>query len=301
MSESHTKVAETSSRYELLHPIITASGTILPAKMRAQDRWICWTRHKGRKVPCGPRTCGMIDATDPHNWADFATAMASVEDEINTGLGFVFGGGTVGIDLDDCRDPGSGKLTSSAQAIVDRIKSYTEVSPSRRGVKIFLLAESDVNRRTRGTEVYGSHRFFTVTGEHVAGTPDDLQERTEELSRLCTSLFGSTPSAGATKAWLGQRGCIDPTGGDDDLLECARGAGNGRKFEVLFAGLWRGRYPSQSEADLALCRLLAFWCNGNADRIDRLFRRSGLMRPKWDEARGAATYGSRTISVVLTR
>ncbi len=42
----------------------------------------------------------------------------------------------------------------------------------------------------------------------------------------------------------------------------------------------RGHYTSQSEADLALCNFLAFWTGGDAARIDRLFRRSGLYRPK---------------------
>jgi len=37
-----------------------------------------------------------------------------------------------------------------------------------------------------------------------------------------------------------------------------------------------------SRADLALCGMLAFWCGGDPERIDRLFRRSDLMREKWD-------------------
>jgi len=39
---------------------------------------------------------------------------------------------------------------------------------------------------------------------------------------------------------------------------------------------------SQSEADLALCCKLAFWTERDASRIDVLFRRSGLMRDKWE-------------------
>jgi putative DNA primase/helicase len=69
-----------------------------------------------------------------------------------------------------------------------------------------------------------------------------------------------------------------------------------------FGALWRGdvsRYASHSEADLALCNLLAFWTQGDAARIDRLFRQSGLMRGKWNVARGAETYGARTIAYAL--
>ncbi len=69
--------------------------------------------------------------------------------------------------------------------------------------------------------------------------------------------------------------------------------------------LWSGDYkdyPSQSEADLALCRLLAFYTNCDAGEIDRLFRESGLYRPKWDEPHfaGGKTYGQATIEKAVS-
>ena len=51
-----------------------------------------------------------------------------------------------------------------------------------------------------------------------------------------------------------------------------------------FARLWAGDrsgYPSASESDLALVGMLLFWTGGDVDQADRLFRQSGLMRPKW--------------------
>ena len=58
-------------------------------------------------------------------------------------------------------------------------------------------------------------------------------------------------------------------------------------------------YPSQSEADLALCNLLAYWTGSDRERVDRLFRQSGLWRPKWDERRGEQTYGEQTIATAI--
>ena len=87
---------------------------------------------------------------------------------------------------------------------------------------------------------------------------------------------------------------------DATLIARAQAARNGQKF----ASLWRGDaggYASRSEADLALCGILAFWTGGETSRIDRLFRASGLMREKWDEPRGDATYGARTIARALGR
>lgn len=69
------------------------------------------------------------------------------------------------------------------------------------------------------------------------------------------------------------------------------------KCDLLWKGDWKAGYSSQSEADLALCAHLAFRTQCNAAQIDRIFRRSGLFRPKWDERRGAngETYGEMTI------
>src|SRR5262249_19789097 len=91
-----------------------------------------------------------------------------------------------------------------------------------------------------------------------------------------------------------------PTDDADDaaLIEKAKAAKNGEKFKKLWSGDWSG-YPSQSEAELALAGLLAFWCAGDAARIDKLFRASGLMPPKWDERRGSTTYGGGTVATAV--
>ena len=63
------------------------------------------------------------------------------------------------------------------------------------------------------------------------------------------------------------------------------------------AGKWEGKYPSQSEADMALCMKLAFWSGKDKEQMDRIFRTSGLFREKWDQKHHAdgATYGEETI------
>jgi putative DNA primase/helicase len=47
--------------------------------------------------------------------------------------------------------------------------------------------------------------------------------------------------------------------------------------------------------------MLTFWTNGDRNWIDRLYRRSALMRAKWDERHAAdgATYGEMTIAKAL--
>ena len=72
-------------------------------------------------------------------------------------------------------------------------------------------------------------------------------------------------------------------------------ARNGADFAALWRGEWEGRYPSQSEADLALCGALAFWTGRDAGRVERLFQLSGLMRPKWERD----DYRQRTIDAAI--
>ena len=86
---------------------------------------------------------------------------------------------------------------------------------------------------------------------------------------------------------------------DEEIVDKARSCKTGAAFQLLYSGGWQGIYNSQSEADLALCNQLAFWTQRDAARMDRIFRSSGLMRPKWDTKRGAYTYGELTIEKAI--
>ncbi len=92
---------------------------------------------------------------------------------------------------------------------------------------------------------------------------------------------------------------------DAELLRRARASANGEKFANLWDGdtsdYANGDNEGRSEADLALCSLIAFWTGPDEDRIDGLFRQSGLMRPKWDERHygDGRTYGQGTIEHAL--
>ena len=88
---------------------------------------------------------------------------------------------------------------------------------------------------------------------------------------------------------------------DQALLALARRASNGARFSALWNGDTSAHGDDDSAADLALCGHLAFWTGHDPARMDRLFRASGLMRGKWDERRGASSYGQRTIATALAR
>ncbi|MDO4650792.1 MAG: DUF3987 domain-containing protein, partial [Eubacteriales bacterium] len=92
---------------------------------------------------------------------------------------------------------------------------------------------------------------------------------------------------------------VKPLSDDAELLEKAMNSRNGAEFQNLWNGNWKGKYQSQSEADMALCSSLSFWTGADAGRMDQLFRQSGLMRDKWDRQQSGSTYGALTIQKAI--
>ena len=84
---------------------------------------------------------------------------------------------------------------------------------------------------------------------------------------------------------------------DQALLNKISQSKPGAAFDALWAGDTSAYPKDHSAADMALCNALAFWTGKDAPRMDRLFRKSGLMRPKWDEKHheDGRTYGQGTI------
>jgi primase-polymerase (primpol)-like protein len=274
----------------------------VPTELTAVAQWLTWRREKRAakptKVPYSAITRALASTTDHSTWATFEEAVATWRAGGFDGIGFVFSETDpyCGVDLDDCLDS-AGELDARARRIVERLATYTEVSPSGRGVKLFVRGTLPSGRRRRGNvEIYDRGRYFTVTGRHLSGTPTTIEERQRELEALHVEIFTAPAARRAERP----SAAVRPPAEDAQLLARARSARNGRKFMDLY---YRGDLSpyggDDSSADLALCCLLAFWCGRDPGRIDRLFRQSALMREKWDSRRGDTTYGALTIGKAL--
>jgi putative DNA primase/helicase len=259
----------------------------IPELLKQSAQWVCWRseqreNQKAAKIPITPGL-GLPEAriNDPLTWRPFNEAIAYFKKEENLlGIGFVFSISDqfTGIDIDDCRDPATEEITSTAGAIIQTFDSYTEISPSGTGVKIFIIGEAPGQHQRRGgIEIYSHSRYFTVTGQHLRGTPKTVNHRQGPLADLYKQIFGSKekfiPSAPTTDTLLEKVQKIT----DVTIIELAS---NENRFKSLWSGDISG-HSSHSEADFALCCRLAYWTRGDAERMDRLFRMSGLMRPKW--------------------
>ena len=280
----------------------------LPDELKALRQWIVWRaesrpgKRKPAKVPYQPRTGHRARTDVPATWGTYAQALARFQQGGWHGLGFVFTTDDpyAGIDLDDCRMPLTGEIAPWAWEIVKRFSSYTEVSPSGRGLHVLVRATlpDHVGRKQGAVEVYDAGRYFAMTGQRLAELPATIEERQAQVESLYATLAPAEP---ATLPLARHPGAA-LVRSDAEVLARALAASNGAKFQALWSGqLAAYRDPQtgqvdQSRADFALCRLLAYWTNDDAEQIDRLFRQSALYRPKWDQpAGGGHSYGEVTI------
>ena len=283
----------------------------VPRELRERRQWVAYravpsATRPGRmeKIPVNPRNGHNASTTDLATWGTCDEALSRAELDGLAGVGFVFTADDryVGIDLDHCVSD-SGEIAGWADAIMQTLDSYAELSPSGTGVHIIAKGTLPPGGRKSGSvEMYARGRFFTVTGQKVDAAPATIEDRDQEINRLHLETFGEdpedrrrTPPAGVTwqSASLG-------VSDDQELLRRAQTAANGSMFTTLWEGDWSS-YPSQSEADLGLCGMLAFWAGPDPNRIDSLFRQSGLYREKWDQRHDGIgrTYGQMTIDQVL--
>lgn len=264
----------------------------VPEQLKAFPRWVTYKiEHKdGRKtkIPYNPNTGERAKAGQPRTWGRFEEAVSALNTGKYDGIGFEFHkDGFVGIDFDNCIE--NGVLNEWVSSWVARFNSYVEYSPSGTGVHIICegyLPDKAIKRPE--AEMYDCGRFFTVTGKEY-GLTRPLREAQEAINALyeeITPKKQNKPVQTSTTAVSLE---------DSKLLEIAEKAKNGSTFTKLYHGDWQGLYKSQSEADMALCNMLAFYTGKDHMQMDRLFRSSGLMRDKWDRKQNGTTYGAITI------
>ena len=208
-------------------------------------------------------------------------------------MGVLLGQGLCGIDIDHCRDPSTGSLSEMAAQIIDQMQTYTEASPSGTGVHLLFWGkkpDGPCRKSSIGLEMYDGGRYFTVTGNALNRCP--IEERTAACAAIHAQYLAK-PEPPRVPAPAAVWKTVDRP--DEELIQTACAAKDGERFAALYAGDWQAYYNSHSEADLSFANLLAFWFGADLQRMDRVFRSSGLMRPKWDQRRGAKTYGRATL------
>ena len=247
-----------------------------------------------KKMPINPHTGGAAEVNDPSTFGSIDEAIAAackLGRQSAIGFAFVADGGYFGIDRDGCRNPESGELDDNAPALIATFGTYAE--PSVSGTGIHAVGRGILppgRRRSRKgepkIEVYDRGRFFIFTGKPLAGY-ETIQSCQETLNT-----WYATTLAEPERPKVAQS-TTPITSDTEDVLTAVLRTDKGRR--LYEDGDWKGcGYSSQSDADLAFCNLL-YMAHADQIQADDIFRRSRLMRPKWDERRGDRTYAEMTI------
>lgn len=282
-----------------------------PDEMIKLPQWVLWkliTRgEKTTKVPYQPNGIA-ASSTNSATWSTFSSVMNTYVRNPNiNGVGFVFSADDpyVGIDLDKCRDPKTGTVDSWASAILDRIDTYKELSPSGTGFHLIGKGKMPSKGRKKGqVEIYDSGRYFTVTGSRFNKSVAAAEGIQSELDLLYQQYFSEPSKAAASSRKSKASPPTKPPSiipvDDQSVVTHLLTLPEAGAFKALNSGNWETLgYPSQSEADLALIGMLARNGVRRPEQLDRIFRSTGLMRDKWDEQRGEHTYGEMTIAKAL--
>ena len=249
----------------------------IPPELREYNHWVVWRYEdkgakKPTKVPYDPKTGKLANVNEPITWSSFIVACTSYRTNNYDGVGFVFSidDPYTFIDLDDPNELPNGDANPHYQIDLNRqikifkeFDSYSEVSPSGKGLHIIIKGLVPNGRRRSFVEIYSSQRYATMTGNVHANKPITNQQ--EKL----THLWEQMGTGGiATKIYEGEK---NEQFNDQEIINQALNAVNGEKFRTLYEGRWNEIYPSQSEADYAFIDLVAFYSQ-NKRQIERIFK-----------------------------
>lgn len=272
-------------------------GDMTVDELKDKKLWFLWSAKPGRngkvtKVPFAANG-GATGTDDAHKgtWVPFDDAESARNQFQASGLGLKIPKGFFLLDIDhkDISDP-------FAQLMLSRFSSYAEVSPSGKGIHI--IGQCDItklpvhfdDRRKRlvlDSEYYQkrsdirlelyigdiTNRYGTFTGNTINSLP--ITDCTQAVLTTLDKEMRKKPKAKYSAKRDGDRAVFD-------IVCDLRKQKNGDKFIRLYDKGDFSEYGSQSEADAALCALIAFRTGAGPDAIDEVFRSSALYRSKWE-------------------
>jgi hypothetical protein len=178
----------------------------VPEELKIGERWVNCDEYKVPQIAIVSGACFAAKSTNPDPWRSYETALQTwLENEHVTGIGRVIAANEdfVGVDLDKVISE-DGEVSPWALRILDSLDSYAEISPSLRGIKIWVRApEIKAAYKKPGLEIYPQRRYFTVTGIRHGNTTE-IRSASQELVALIEEEFpkvsrDSTPYNGPAR------------------------------------------------------------------------------------------------------
>ena len=273
-----------------------------PESLKCLPIWILWKLEldkngRSTKVPYSANYDGRASSINENTWSTYKKTVAKYESHASEydGIGIMISPKyqLIFIDIDHCitSEDGVTKISPVAEDIVNTANNqFVELSQSGTGLHILAFGsiEKSFKNSKNGVEMYREKRFVAMTGKAVVDCEPHLDSKALSLiyekykpekrtQKRTVKPFESKPNTLSLS--------------DKEVLK--RASERGKKFKYLYDGDFSSvGYGSQSEADLGLCIILAFWTDCDIEAMDRIFRSSGLYREKWERE----DYRSRTLS-----
>lgn len=253
----------------------------IPNTLKQQASWCVWKRDSDRgKIPYNPHTGYKAKSNDPGTFSDFQISYKAYESGSYDGLGIGIFNGIGAIDIDHCIV--DGVFTDMASDIIDRMGSYTEISPSGNGIRIIFTVDNFqydkdlyyINNQKKGLEIYiagATSKFVTITGNKI--NDNTIVEGTEKLEEV----LGMYMQRNTTQE---QPTVMQPTTyPGDHFLQI------GLEKDGKLKAYWNGARPhrNESEDDAGLMAKLLYWCNNAPDEAIKAFRSSPYANQKDEE------------------
>lgn len=257
----------------------------IPEDLRRRPQWCVWRlEHNDGKDQKNPRQAPsgrQASSTNPSTWADYETAIRTVSRGGWDGISYVLAEEDpfTAIDIDDCIT--DGQINPEVTAILNQLNSYTEYTPSGTGLRVWIKGGLPDGRGRKCTitdgasiEVACRAKAFTVTGNALALYPETVESRQDELDELMAKYF---PAPAAY-----QPPQTEWQAGDEEIVQKMLASKHGAEILRLWNGDISKYNGDASAADFALAWQIGFYTQDKG-QIERIMRRSGLAREKWDK------------------
>jgi P4 family phage/plasmid primase-like protien len=264
--------------------------------------WVCFiiTENNGKtnKKPISANgTKTGSDSAYAHTWVTYDEAVKAMQERGYDAVGFSVPNNMGFLDMDHMNE-----TDPFVQIRLDRFNSYTERSVSGNGIHIYFKMdpnkiptyEKDSKLKLdkayyqknpkNNIEIYFgaiTNRFSVFTGNAIKNVPvrdcTDAALKTLEKDMLKNN-SASKKSGVKTVIFDGDTAESEYW----DIICKLRKQKNGEKFCRLYDEGDFSDYGSHSEADCALCAMIAFRVGADNKAIDKIFRGSKLYREKWE-------------------
>ena len=248
----------------------------IPQEVKENAKFCLWTYSKDKtKIPINPHDFKFGDSSDISKFDKYENVVIKTNEKYGLGIG-VFNN-ICAIDIDHVIDE-NGVLSDKANEIIKKMNSYTEFSPSGKGIRILFKCDDGFSYdKTKyyikhdDLEIYVSgmtSRFLTVTGNYISG---EFKNGQRELEFILDKYMRRKNISFKLPQKLDT----------DDYLKI--GLEKDEKLKKLWNAIPDGYGGRESETDQSLCNKLAYWCNKDYNKIYNAFMSSPYAQRKDDD------------------